>query len=190
MSPGRLIRGLLAAAMILGAGCTSEEARQAGSPMAKGLAEGDAFGVSVTLCRKVGSKSGRRIGAGHEFTVAKKSGVKALVDFSNAKTDRTYTIHLVWIRPDGREMFRRFAEARPTTSDSGESFTMVRWLDAEDLHKVKVDSLAGTGGAFTLDSRLNISRNKNRTPGEYRFRVYLDRALLKEETFTVLAEEG
>jgi len=191
-----LVPSLLAAVFLLLSGCTSEEVQQVRAVHAsESLADDtlgddtladDAFSVAVTLCRKVGSKSGRRIGAGHEFKMSKKSYVRAFVDFANVKVERPYTVHLVWIRPDGREMFRKYAEVRQRATGSAEYLTVIKWLDAEDLHKVKTDTLVMTEPDFTLDSRFNISLKKEREPGLYHFRVYLDRALLSEDPFTVM----
>ena len=60
-----------------------------------------------------------------------------------------------------------------------------RPLDAEDLHKVKSDTLLTAEANFTMDTRFNTSLKKEREPGLYHFRVYLDRALLLEEPFTL-----
>ena len=178
-----LIAGLTAVWLL--SGCASEEATQV---RAVGMGDepvDDAFTASVTLCRKVGSKSGRRIGVGDEFKMDEKSSVRAFVDFTNVKPERPYTVHLVWIRPDGKEMFRKFAEVRQGREESGGFRTVINWLDAQDLHKIKSDTLLTAEPTFTLNSRFNTSLKKERAPGQYHFRVYLDRALLLEEPFTI-----
>jgi len=177
--------GLILGLLLLGGGCTSEEVQQLRAAPVGTTAADDSFAASVTLCRKVGSKSGRRIGAGHEFEMSKKSYVMALLDCENVKPERPYTVHLVWIRPDGREMFRKYAEVRQQAVGPAEYHTVVTWLDAEDLHKVATDSLLTSEPRFTLDSRFNISQKKMRESGAYEFRVYLDRKLLLSEPFTV-----
>jgi len=182
-----LVLGLLAAILLPMSGCASEEVKQVRAAALDEASAEDAFTLTATLCRKVGSKSGRRIGVGSEFTMTKKSYVRAFVDFGNVKPDRPYTVHLAWIRPDGREMFRKYAEVRQNTGDAGDFRTVINWLDAEDLHKVKSDTLMNTEPGFILESRFNTSLNKEREPGLYQFRVYLDRALLLEEPFTVRA---
>ncbi len=149
----------------------------------------DPFSVEATLCRKVSRKSGRRIGVGHEFKVGKKSSVRALVDFANVQAGRPYTVHLAWIRPDGREMFRKFAEVRQIRMAEDEYRTVINWLKAEDLHYMKADTLLSGAPEFLLESRFNISEKKAREPGLYHFRVYLDRGLLLEEPFTVIGPE-
>ena len=128
---------LLAAALLMWSGCSSEEVQQVRAA-SSGLAPADdAFSASVTMCRKIGSKSGRRIGAGHEFIMSEKSYVRAFVDFANVKAGRPYTVHLAWIRPDGKEMFRKYVEVRQGEAEEGEFATVINWLDAEDLHKIK-----------------------------------------------------
>ncbi len=180
-----LVLGLLAAILLMMSGCASEEVKQVRVAALDEAPAEDAFTLTATLCRKVGSKSGRRIGVGSEFTMAKKSYVRAFVDFGNVEPDRPYTVHLVWIRPDGREMFRKYAEVRQQAVKEEEYRTIINWLDAEDLHKVRSDTLVNVGPDFTLESRFNISLSKEREPGLYRFRVYLDRGLLLEKPFTV-----
>ncbi len=174
--------------LALGA-CTDSDYRQAhATPTTTSLttsADSTAFGVDVTLCRKIGRKTGRRIGVGTTFRMSEKSRVQAVVDFTNVTAGKDYTVHLVWIRPDGREMYRRFAEVRQEAVAAETFRTVVRWLDAEDLHKVRADTLDGAAPQFTLDSRLNTSLTKQREPGEYLLRVYLDRRLLREDTFTL-----
>jgi len=175
--------------LLLLAGCSSEEVKQVrAAQMGETLAD-DAFSVETTLCRKVSRKSGRRIGVGDEFKVRKKSNVRALVDFNNVKTDRPYTVHLSWIRPDGREMFRKFAEVRQYQAADGQFQTVINWLKAENLHYVKADTLLSDQPEFTLETKFNISEKKAREPGLYHFRVYLDRGLLLEEPFTVIGPE-
>jgi hypothetical protein len=180
-----LVCALAMAALFLLSGCSSEEVQQLQSVQADSPAGDDSFDATVTLCRKVGTKSGRRIGAGHQFDMSKKSYVRAFADFINVKTDRPYTVHLAWIRPDGREMFRKFAEVRQHNVETNQFRTVINWLDAEDLHKIKSDTLVTVEPDFTLETRFNTSLKKEREPGLYHFRVYLDRALLLEEPFTV-----
>jgi hypothetical protein len=46
----------------------------------------------------------------HVFTNGADRRVRARVALQNVRPDRTYSVHLVWVRPDGRELFRRYAE--------------------------------------------------------------------------------
>ena len=182
-----LLLGLMVTAMFLLSGCASEETQEVLAARAGNSSDEGAFDAQVTLCRKVGSKTGRRIGAGNEFVMSTKSYVRAFVDFTNVKPERPYTIHMAWIRPDGKEMFRKFAEVRQLETTEKEFSTVINWLDAEDLHKIKSDTLVTAEPDFTLGTRFNTSLKKERVPGLYHFRVYLDRRLLLEEPFTVKA---
>lgn len=177
--------GLFLVLLVLGSGCASDEVRQFSTAQVGAVPGDEAFAASVTMCRKVGGKTGRRIGAGHEFQMGKKSHVVGLLDCENVRPERPYTVHLVWVRPDGREMFRKYAEVRQRILGPDEYRTDIAWLDAEDLHKVRSDSILTSEPRFTLQSRLNISEKKMREPGGYEFRVYLDRRLLLAEPFTV-----
>ena len=178
----------VAAVSLLG-GCEQEIVKQFQAEQELVAAGGEVpagrFWSEITFCRKIGKKTGKRIGRGDTFTMAAKSYVNGLVDFQNVPLDRIHSVHLVWIKPDGKEMFRKFAEVRQGREESGEFRTVINWLDAEDLHKIKSDTLLTAEPTFTLNSRFNTSLKKERAPGLYHFRVYLDRALLLEEPFTV-----
>lgn len=141
--------------------------------------------LQVDLCRKV-SKKGKRQGVGHEFTMGRKSSVLAFAEFTDLRPGVDYTAHLVWIRPDGRESFRRFAEFSLRGSD-GDWTADVLWKDALDLRDVRREELKATSPSVTLDTTLNTSADKEREPGTWRFRVYLDRRLVREEAFSLAA---
>ncbi len=166
-------------------GCSSEELQGFQDNQQLTDSTGQGFSVTTTLCRKVGRKSGRRIGVGQEFKMAKKSYVRALVDFKEVKTERPYVVHLAWIRPDGKEMYRKYAKVRLNETSTGDFQILTEWLKAEDLHYVKTDTLLSSEPAFTLKTKLNISEKKAREAGQYHFRVYLDRRLLLDEPFLV-----
>lgn len=170
---------LLAAGLLLG-GCESDESRRM---RANDGAPGPA--LTVELCRKI-SKKGKRQGVGREFTIGARSSVLAFADFSGLVPGRHYTAHLVWIRPDGSELFRRFAEFRLRGTD-GDWTADVAWKDALDLNHAKREELKSTTPSLTLDSTFNTSADRQREPGDWRFRVYLDRRLVREESFTLAA---
>jgi hypothetical protein len=73
------------------------------------LTDTEHFHPEVTLYRRYTGSKWRR-DKDHIFTVKDESHVRAQIDLQHLRPDRTYTIHLAWIRPDGREMFRRHAE--------------------------------------------------------------------------------
>lgn len=170
---------ILAAGLLLG-GCESDESRRM---RARDDTPGPA--LSVELCRKV-SKKGKRQGVGSEFTIGSKSSVQAFADFTDLVPGRDYTAHLVWIRPDGRELFRRFAEFRLRGAD-GDWTADVAWKDALDLIAVRREEVKSAKPSLTLDSTFNTSADRERETGDWLFRVYLDRRLVREETFTLAA---
>jgi hypothetical protein len=97
------------------AGCTTDEADEArahATAVADGqAADPDAFHVDVELARRyTGSKW--REDKDHVFTIKDESHVRARVEFHNVRPERTYSVHMVWIKPDGEEAFRRYAEVR------------------------------------------------------------------------------
>ena len=142
------------------------------------------FDTEITFCRRIGKKSGKRIGTAQHFQTAEKRYVHGLVDFRNIRPHRLYAVHLVWIKPGGKEIFRRYAEVVTEPVADGYE-TVIRWKKAEDLAYLKEERRGSMQSAFTLGSRLNISHSRQRTPGDYLMRVYLDRRLLLEKKFTL-----
>lgn len=185
MKNSLFISFILVMVPVLLAGCASEESRSLTAARQGWETGADDFSLEVELCRKVSRKSGRRIGVGDEFKVTQKSYVRAFADFKNVQQDRDYTVHLVWIKPGGKELFRKFVEVRQTEVAEGYS-TVINWRDAEDILKVKSDTLVTEAPEFTLPIKYNISAKKKRMPGEHHFRVYLDRALVLEKAFHVI----
>ena len=160
------------------------------------------FNAEITLCRRVGRRSGRPIGQSEEFRIDEKSAVHGVVRFDQVDPGRTHTVHLVWVKPDGKESYRRYADvvvidrlADQAAADEippEERYeSLITWKKAEDLHYARGESVIGAEPGFTLSSKFNISTDKQRDPGEYRLQVYLDRRLLLEKSFTVLPpQEG
>ncbi|MBK8167011.1 MAG: hypothetical protein IPK64_13810 [bacterium] len=168
---------ILAAGLLLG-GCESDESRRM---RARDDTPGPA--LSIELCRKV-SKKGKRQGVGNEFAIGSKSSVQAFADFTDLVPGRDYTAHLVWIRPDGSELFRRFAEFRLRGAD-GDWTADVAWKDALDLNADRHEEVKSATPSLTLDSTFNTSADRQREPGNWRLRVYLDRRLVREEAFAL-----
>jgi hypothetical protein len=167
-------------------GCGQEAVREHREAVAAGELEAlaDSFHGELVLCRKLSRKSGRPIGAATEFQMSEKSAVEALVDFRNAEPGKTYTVHMVWLKPGGKEMFRKYAEVR--LEPVGEGYrSVIHWRKAEDLNSVKEEIQESAEPAFSLSTKLNTSLKRNREPGEYSFRVYLWRELYLEQAFTL-----
>jgi hypothetical protein len=142
----------------------------------------DRFWSEITFCERVSKKSGKRIRQGNKFLMKEKSYVHGLLDLWNLPPDKTHSIHLVWLRPDARELFRRYAEVR-TTAVGDSQQTRIVWLDAEDFGYRKEEIQLSNRPLVTLSSRLTTSLGRQRLPGQYTLRVYLNRELLTEEKF-------
>jgi hypothetical protein len=141
-----------------------------------------AFQAEVTLSRRVSKKSKRPIGAGTEFVMKGQSRVNATVDVANVEPGEVNAFHLVWIKPGQKEMFRRYAEVKVETSESGYR-TVIQWKKAEDLAYLKEEVQEGEANGFSLRANLNTSLKREREPGTYSLRVYFNRELLLEEAF-------
>lgn len=113
----------------------------------------------ITLCRKVGEKTGRPIGAGRAFTLRPDAKVVALVDLENREAlgQRDLMFHLEWLSPDG-----------------------------ETVYKKRIDC-ASNDSTATLKSSIAIDPDR-RSPGRYSFRVYLFRELMAEKRFELRAD--
>ncbi|RKY91391.1 MAG: hypothetical protein DRQ01_07765, partial [Ignavibacteriae bacterium] len=110
--------------------------------------------ANITLCRKVGKKTGKRIGAGTVFTIKKKAKVRAIIDLENRDDylDKELKFKVEWIEPNGKSFYRKKIDFSPGDSTS------------------------------TIKSSISITPKK-RQPGNYIFRVYLYNTLLAEKKF-------
>ena len=188
-----LVRGCLFLGLVLVlvaglSGCSSEEHEQAlaydqavaaGEKPAK-----DGFHSRLVFHSRTGDDKWER-DKDLEFRIRKESEIRARVSFENVRPGQTYTVHLVWIRPDGKELFRRFAEATVAAADSGYVADVV-YKKADHLPYRKTERQESKTPSFDVESVFDISRSKNRETGEYLLRLYLDRRLLKEEVVTIV----
>ena len=110
--------------------------------------------ANITLCRKVGKKTGKRIGAGTVFTIKKKAKVRAIIDLENRDDylDKALKFEVEWIEPNGKSFYKKKIDLSPGDSTS------------------------------TIKSSISITPKK-RQPGNYIFRVYLYKTLLSEKNF-------
>jgi hypothetical protein len=220
-----------AAVAVVVAGCTTDEFRDAARDAAPTAAAETAFApadfqVEIDLFRRYTGARWRPVTDGR-FEIRDESHLKAEVVLRNVRPRRIYSVHLVWIRPDGREMFRRYAEiarhevrlpeqVAPDSTGALPADVLASWRDQFDektakklaarlaadpqavaavhevVYKKAIDLRheqrsydIATKPVVTLDSRLNLSREKERQPGRYYLRVYLDRRLLNEVPFDV-----
>ncbi len=185
---GMITLALMLLTVALG-GCDTREAQQQAAheqALAAGeKAPADQFHITTTFSRRYTKKHWLR-DKDLEFRIKKTSRVRARVTFHDVRTDRLYSAHLVWIRPDGRELYRRYAEVAVTPADSGGYDIDIAWKKAVDLHHSRHELQHVKAPSFMLESIFDISRAKHRETGEYLLRIYLDRQLLKEETITIV----
>jgi len=119
----------------------------------------DGVNANITLCRKVGRKTGKRIGEGTTFTIMDKAKVHALFDLENRKLfmDREMMFHAEWIGPNGKSFYKKRIDLIPDDSSS------------------------------TLRSSISITPEK-RQAGNYIVRFFLFRELIAEKRFELRDE--
>jgi hypothetical protein len=186
-------RGLIALALLLaltlaGSGCGQRrlEEFKAGQAL---LAENPnaldgKFNAQLTLCRSIGRKTGRPIGAGTEFEMREESQVGAVLEVSGVEPGEVNMLHLVWIKPGEKEIFRRYAEVKVEPAEQGYR-AVVQWKKFDERHYLREEVQERDSLSFSLMSELDTSFKKQREPGEYRFRVYFNRELLFDQPFTL-----
>lgn len=110
--------------------------------------------ANITLCRKIGKKTGKRIGSGTVFTIKKKAKVRAIIDLENRDDylDKELKFKVEWIEPNGKSFYTKKIDLSPPDSSS------------------------------TITSSISITPKK-RLPGNYIFRIYLYKTLLAEKKF-------
>jgi len=110
--------------------------------------------VNITLCRKVGKKTGKRIGAGTVFNIKEKAKVYAFFDIENRKsfTGREMMFHVEWIGPDDKSFYRK-----------------------------RID-LFSDDSSSTINSTISIIPGK-RQQGSYKVRLFFFRELIAEKRF-------
>jgi hypothetical protein len=222
---------LLTLAAVAISGCSTEDERAAARHATLAAAGQDAEdeGLFHTEVRFSWRTAGTRYRSVTEpvFAVRDDSRIKADVVLNNIRPGRTYSVHLAWIRPDGHELFRRYAEVTrheiglppgvaPDSSGALPAQLLAGWQrrfgpeegqalaeqlaaapeapvavnevvykKAIDLHFAQRRVEVGADDDVGLDSRFDISRERQRQLGQYQLRVYLDRRLLQEVPFQV-----
>jgi hypothetical protein len=156
--PAVLLGGL---ASLFVPGCSSRvetPVADADSTLVYAPKQADGVTATITLCRKVGSKTGKRFGVGRVFTLGEKAKVRALIDLENpfALGERDLMFHLVWLGPNDREFYTKRIDYTPSDSSA------------------------------TLKSTISIPPDR-RDPGDYALQVYLFRELIAEKRFRLRA---
>jgi hypothetical protein len=109
-----------------GTGCSSRVETpvvEADSTLVYPPKDPDGVKASITFCERVSKRTGRRRGVGQDFTMAKKAKVRAVVDLENTtlQDDPILPFHIVWLRPDGKTIYKKRIEYTP-----GDSLTMLQ----------------------------------------------------------------
>jgi len=119
----------------------------------------DGISAKITFCRKLSSKTGKRIGEGTVFTVMETESVYVIADLENRflHSDRVLMFHIDWIDPEDKSFYQK-----------------------------RIDLIPGDSSA-ALTSSISISPDK-RLPGEYLLRIYLFRELIAEKKFKLITE--
>jgi hypothetical protein len=89
------------------------------------------------------------------FVPADGHSIRAEVTLSGLKPGKTEVVHLVWLKPGGKQLFRKVKEFVPDK---------------------KTESLR---------SSISISPDRERDPGKYAFKVYRHRRLLATAAFEI-----
>jgi hypothetical protein len=89
------------------------------------------------------------------FMPADGHSVEAEVTLAGLEPGKEEVVHLVWLKPDGQELFRKVLEFVPE------------------------------GDTESLKSSIGISPDRERDPGKYAFKVYRHRRLLTSRVFEI-----
>ena len=181
---------VVAAAVLLVGGCEQAEVKGVREGGVAVLTPGE-FSAEVTFCRRVGSKTGKRIEIDEAFPVrdgSKYRYVYGFADIADVPVDTDHQLHLIWIKPDGTELFRRFGTVRVTAADDGFR-TRLAWLDAEALNDEDVEEPISTERPLvSVSSRIDVRPERERDLGAYTLKVYWNRELLTQRSFELTAE--
>jgi hypothetical protein len=180
---------LTALALFAGCGQDDVQAVRTAAVAADGdekLADG-ALRAELVFCRRIGSKSGKRLEVGDRFQASddeRDRNINAFVDLHGIPPGR-HQIHVVWLKPGGEELFRKYAEVSVTPADSARWRTQIVWKDGNNLRFAEAEeAVVGPAPDVTVASRLNVAPDRKREPGAYAVKVYWNRELLLERAFT------
>lgn len=111
MSRGRLVLGLVAA---LGASWGASVARGGGEE----VGSASSIAASVAFCSRVGKSTGRLYGLADSFMLEEGRRVYGVVDLRNVPPRRELVVHLLWIRPDGKDAFKKRVSLCPEEGEA------------------------------------------------------------------------
>lgn len=192
----RLLIAAALAALALLAGCSQDEVRAVRAAAAAadvGAAPADgAFQGELVFCRRIGTKSGKRLDVGDRFAASDEErdrNIHAFADLRNLPPG-VHQVHVVWLKPGGEELFRKYAEVSVAPADSGRWRTQLVWKDGNNLRFAEPEeAVVGPAPEVTVASRLNVAPDRKREPGTYAVKVYWNRELLLERSFAYVAAD-
>ncbi|MBD3336087.1 MAG: hypothetical protein GF355_11290 [Candidatus Eisenbacteria bacterium] len=134
MSPGRSHRSrrparacrLLApllAILLLPAGCADRRETARDTPDSTRVYPGknpEDVNVTITFCESYDRDTGERFGVKRAFMMDEGAWVRAFVDIDNrfARGDRELSFHLVWVGPNGKDIYKKRIEYTPSDADT------------------------------------------------------------------------
>lgn len=152
----------------------------------------DALRAELVFCRRIGAKSGKRLEVGDRFEASddeRDRNIHAFVDLRNLPPG-VHQIHVVWLKPGGEELFRKYAEVSVAPADSARWRTQIVWKDGNNLRFAEPEeAVVGPAPDLTVSSRLNVAPDRKREPGTYAVKVYWNRELLLERSFAYVAAD-
>jgi len=153
---------VVAALVALGmAGCAPEEADQARlyqAAVERGeQPDGDLFHVDATLYRRY-TRSKWLLDKDHIFRVKDESRIRAEVSLANVRPDRTYSLHLVWVKPDGASAYHRYAEVR------GQWVTLPPGSEPDSTGALPAAVVASLGERWGEDAAERLAKRLARDP--------------------------
>jgi hypothetical protein len=145
----------------------------------------DALQAELVFCRRVGAKTGKRLEVGDRFEASEDErdrNIHAFVDLRHLPPG-VHQIHVVWLKPGGGELFRKYAEVSVAPADSARWRTQLVWKDGNNLRfAAPEEAVVGPAADLTVASRLNVAPDRKREPGTYAVKVYWNRELLLQRT--------
>ncbi|MDO9695691.1 MAG: hypothetical protein Q7W56_13310 [Candidatus Latescibacteria bacterium] len=152
----------------------------------------DALQAELVFCRRIGAKSGKRLEVGDSFKASddeRDRNIHAFADLRNLPPG-VHQIHVVWLKPGGEELFRKYAEVSVAPADSARWRTQLVWKDGNNLHfSEPEEAVVGPAPELTVASRLNVAPDRKREPGTYAVKVYWNRELMLERNFHYVSGE-
>ncbi len=186
----RILITVALTALALFAGCGQDDVQAVRE--AAVAADGDekltngALRADLVFCRRIGAKSGKRLEVGDRFAASddeRDRNIHAFVDLRNLPPG-VHQIHVVWLKPGGEELFRKYAEVSVAPADSARWRTQLVWKDGNNLRFAEAEeAVVGPAPDVTVASRFNVAPDRKREPGTYAVKVYWNRELLLERPF-------